>query len=341
MAGRAPPAPLARACNSLAPSKALRPAVPDVTDHEALPPASRPIPISRATDALCDLRDASHRKSSTDVVLINVSTHAQISIREGAGFPALPPSVSRPMLQSQARDKPCDSEDKDRLESSTHLVSEKEPSQSQDPIRRGTNLKTLTDLHITLRKAWEGSRQHLEFGTTITKAMNSNALQITSCLCLGLGSLSRKRDTHESSARHMSQLIAFETSIEMLKQKHTISQVFFQDPSFNPVDRVFLESRGYTILESPASNTHVNEQTYLFMPFVPFNVALATLRKCFPTLVLGQRFDEFAQAKSIGRLLETYTVLQRFVDLREKVSVPCYASEGRMYQRMTLYYPLP
>ena len=139
----------------------------------------------------------------------------------------------------------------------------------------------------------------------------------------------------------MSQLIAFETSIEMLKQQHTISQVYFQGSSFNPVDRAFLESRGYTILESPASNTYLNEQTYLFMPFIPYDVALATLRKCFPTLVLGHRFANWAQTKSFGRLFETYTVIQRFVDLREKISVPCYASEGRIYQRMTLYYPLP
>ena len=247
----------------------------------------------------------------------------------------LSPSSSQSLLKTQAGNMPCDPGDANRLESSTHLILSKYGFSLQKKVRSGTNLKTLTDLQITLKQAWEGSPLQLEFGDAVTKAMEQKSLQITSCLCLGLGSLSNRCDTHEYSAKIMNQLIAFETSIGILRQQHTILHVYFQDPVFNAVDRTFLESRGYSILESPASNTVLNEETYLFMAYVPFDVALSTLRECFPKLVLSYSIDWWAQ-NSFRRYTETYTVLQKFVELRQEIAVPYCVPED---DRLTLYYP--
>lgn len=326
-------APLAETCNCSVRSKASQ-------YHEefpALPPAPWSIPIRPAMKKPCDPKGASRRQSSTDVVLINKSPQAQQPTRKGTEFPASPPSASLPKLKSQGGNAPCGPEDAGRLEDSTEIVLENVLLLSPRPIRKGADLKSVVDLHSTLKTAWEASPQHFKFCAAVTKAMKKS-LRITSCLCLGLGSLCSELgrfETHNLSAIHMNQLIAFETSISMLRQQHEISHVYFQDPVFNPVDRAFLESRGYTMLESPASNTVLNEETYLFMPYVPFGVALATLRECFPILVLSYRIEWWFE-NCFKRYTETHTVLKRFVNLREKIAAPYCVPED---DPLTLYYP--
>ena len=332
MVGQARTGPLARTCSPPVRSEASQ-------YHEefpALPPAPRPIPTRRVMKTPFKPKDASHRETSTGTVSINAFPHNQQPSRKRVEFPALPSSTSQPILEYQGENTPCGSEDASILKDSTDIVLEKAPLEPKQ-IRKGANLKSMVDLHVTLKEAWEASPQHLEFSAAITKAMHK-PLRITSCMCLGLGSLCGELGPLEPpnlAANPMKQLITFETSISMLRQQHNISHVYFQDPVFNAVDRAFLESRGYTILESPASNTVLNEETYLFMPYVHVNVALATLREYFPMLVLSYRIEWWIQ-NCMGRFAETYNVLQRFVNLREEIDVPYCVPED---DRFTLYYP--
>lgn len=69
--------------------------------------------------------------------------------------------------------------------------------------------------------------------------------------------------------------------------KHTISDIYFQDPAFNALDRAFLSSRGYMILHTPESETHVTENTLVFTPGTEWAVCLSSINiPCPPVLYI-------------------------------------------------------
>lgn len=58
--------------------------------------------------------------------------------------------------------------------------------------------------------------------------------------------------------------------------------IYFQDPAFNAIDITFLESKGYVVLQSPESETHLNEQTFLYTPYAVWGVTLASINRVKP-----------------------------------------------------------
>jgi hypothetical protein len=64
--------------------------------------------------------------------------------------------------------------------------------------------------------------------------------------------------------------------------KHAIDNIYFQDPVFNALDRAFLLSRGYKILHTPESETHLTENTFVFTPGTEWNVCLSPINTPSP-----------------------------------------------------------
>lgn len=91
----------------------------------------------------------------------------------------------------------------------------------------------------------------------------------------------------------MAKLVAFESIIELLRQKHPLHpwRIYLQDPCFNDLDRGFLASLGYGVLVSPASNDYLTEQTFLFAPGNCWDVVFASLKKNFPALLVAEPLE--------------------------------------------------
>lgn len=146
---------------------------------------------------------------------------------------------------------------------------------------------TLGLRHQAHDKAWKSSSSYSRSRSTIHKLLQHPSLRITNAIFLGLGSLS-SQPTSAACERSMAKLVAFESIIRLLREEHPLHpwRIYLQDPCFNDLDRAFLASLGYGVLESPASNEYLTEQTFLFAPGNCWDVVFASLKKTFPALLI-------------------------------------------------------
>ncbi|KAG7001315.1 hypothetical protein G7Y79_00032g066680 [Physcia stellaris] len=157
----------------------------------------------------------------------------------------------------------------------------------QQSAIQGLTSTTLSLRHQALDKAWKSSSSYSRSRSTIQKLLQHQSLRITNAIFLGLGSLS-SQPTPAACERSMAKLVAFESIIRLLREKHPLHpwRIYLQDPCFNDLDREFLASLGYGVLESPASNDYLTEQTFLFAPGNCWDVVFASLKKKFPALLI-------------------------------------------------------
>ena len=123
------------------------------------------------------------------------------------------------------------------------------------------------------------------------------AFPITNYICLGLGTMAGifrdSNPTNVSNAEKfdltpIAQLVAFEFWIQTLKKhNHHIEHVYFQDPQFNVVDKAFLSSLGYEVIDSPASKDFITAETFLYTPYANLDAVYHTIKGSFPALYIG------------------------------------------------------
>ena len=162
----------------------------------------------------------------------------------------------------------------------------------QQPPIEGVTSTTLSLRHQAYDKAWKSSSTYSRSRSTIQKLLQHPSLRITNAIFLGLGSLS-SQPTSAACEHSMAKLVAFESIIRLLREKHPLHpwRIYLQDPCFNDLDRAFLASLGYGILESPASNEYITEQTFLFAPGNCWDVVFASLTKKSPALLITQPLE--------------------------------------------------
>ena len=120
-----------------------------------------------------------------------------------------------------------------------------------------------------------------------------HGIKLTKCICLGLGNfniVSGKKDASYSGSQpktSLHQLAVLIIMLQILVEGHSIQEVYFQDPTFTKVEKRFLQSLGYTVLEDPAAFEEMSTSTFLFAPFIPYNVASSALAVSFPALYMG------------------------------------------------------
>lgn len=114
-----------------------------------------------------------------------------------------------------------------------------------------------------------------------------HGVPITQCICLGLGNFDK--DDRRSIRRHTSlhQLAVLTILLQILGDRHTIQETYFQDPVFTEIEKAFLRSLGYTVLEDPAACVQMSATTFLFAPFLCYDVAASALMVAFPALYIG------------------------------------------------------
>ena len=155
--------------------------------------------------------------------------------------------------------------------------------------------------HQLYTDEWRSSSDYFACHELLTNTvLNQSNIQITQCMCLFLHTLSGqsmllREGAEKTYVRGMSQLVAFEGWVELLSMchnlrshlcisqedshsrspetKHNITKIFFQDPLLNSHDKQFLSSRGYIVLDTPQSDLHMSETTFLFAHNGPWEVS--------------------------------------------------------------------
>ena len=94
------------------------------------------------------------------------------------------------------------------------------PDWTARPPRWGESLDKLRNKHKNLTKRWRVSAEHRELVVFLKSILDDGSVHITTCLCLCLGTLSGPSWTsrYDSSSAAMSQLVAFESMVEILRR---------------------------------------------------------------------------------------------------------------------------
>lgn len=204
---------------------------------------------------------------------------------------------------------------------STSYTGKLTPWADPQPILPGMTIQKLQEQHHKSTQKWENSEPWRISAAALRDVLKENAnLKITSCVALGLGSFSGglERSWGPLADAPMMQLVAFASWIKIFREHFQSSpKVYFQDPEFNGLDREFLTSLGYAVIDSPASNDILNEESFLFAPRCIFDVLWASLDHVFPALCLGV---------DIGKLYHlecpaTQRLLDGFLNQRESVNM--------------------
>lgn len=80
--------------------------------------------------------------------------------------------------------------------------------------------------------------------------------------------------------------------IRPLEEKHHIQNIYFQEPTFNSLDKAFLQSRSFKIIDSPECIQHMTEKTFLFTPCCDKDIVTACLYETFPAMLLGRMITD-------------------------------------------------
>lgn len=119
---------------------------------------------------------------------------------------------------------------------------------------------------------------------------HEHKVNITQCICLALGSFGTRRHVKKSFGEFtdpLHQLAVLTVLLQVLRTKHEIPNIYFQDPVFQPVEVQFLESFGYIVLEDPDAFDKTSASTFLFAPHCPYDVGFMALKSSFPALYIG------------------------------------------------------
>ena len=190
-------------------------------------------------------------------------------------------------------------------------------------------VQDLAKNHRTLRNVWKHSSYYERSRRAFTEAVQESPSKVTKCVCLGLGSLSRMHPVDRTQS--MAQLVALEFFLDILRRHdHEIplSLIYFQDPAFNDIDRTYLSSLGYNVINSPASEDVVTEDTFLFAPFNSWDVVFATLNHAFPAFMVGNSLKLYQPcpfAKVQGVLPDLKNLRDTFYAQRKVVRLPITA----------------
>ena len=119
---------------------------------------------------------------------------------------------------------------------------------------------------------------------------HEHKVNITQCICLALGNFGARRKKSKDCVEFtdsLHQLAVLTVLLQVLKTKNNISNVYFQDPKFQPVEVQFLQALGYIVLENPDAFEKMTASTFLFAPYCPYDVAFGALKSSFPVLYVG------------------------------------------------------
>ncbi|MCJ1248075.1 hypothetical protein MMC30_005290 [Trapelia coarctata] len=196
----------------------------------------------------------------------------------------------------------------------------------------GLTPEKLEEHSAEVAKKWKATAmyEHLERFFE-QKILNEQNLRITSCVCIGLGSFSTEFGRPD---RCLTQLAALESMLELLGRKHTIEQVFVQDPRFNELDKGLISSKCFTLLEAPAAEACAGPNTFVFAPFVPWQAIAKILKAPIPLMICNSLVHYFdiwpREDRHSGEPLEK-ELFMLFLCKRALYQLPEYTGEQEAF----------
>lgn len=85
------------------------------------------------------------------------------------------------------------------------------------------------------------------------------------------------------------QLVAFENWVGILRQHFDIPNIYFQDPTFNSLDRAFLTSLGFEVIESSQRNNVLIRESFLYIANASRDVQYVSLKIDLPAILVGKK----------------------------------------------------
>ena len=165
----------------------------------------------------------------------------------------------------------------------THIVKGAPPAQSSDAIL--SSLKSLsldavlTPAEVSVQQSrytsfWADSLCCRNLANTLSNDVPLDSLEMSQCICLGLGSVVNGRH----SPRHQLAALTWLHSFLRSHHSHLSEKIIFQDPAFTPSDVQYLESLGHCVVDTPAAFDLVTKSTLLFAPHLERGIYAAALR---------------------------------------------------------------
>ena len=199
---------------------------------------------------------------------------------------------------------------------------------------------TIQDVNISFKryfKIWINSSCLKKLQDGIKDNILASDIEITSCVCLGLGSLTGGK-LPETSFFELATLV---TVLEALNEKHNISTVYVQDPVFNLLDEEFLCSLGYLVVPNPVGFTKIDQNTFLFAPHLEWPVYSNALQNTFPRLCIGNDIREYLDSPLKAASTEAKGVFQTFVEMHQSIAMPdfdrsSWCQSTKIYWRRTM-----
>ena len=203
-------------------------------------------------------------------------------------------------------------------------------------------------LYHNLKRSGISSKLYHTFNDTLSLLP---AIEITNCVCLGLGSftgaegqrLSAEDVADRENSLHQLVILTMILGPDHLGAKNNVRKSWFQDPGISQTDEVFLNGLGFTALQFPAALEKITPTTFVFAPRVPYYLTVGVFTACHPALYIGNRLDYLVQQLSVTvekhsldpLPLMVLEALRRFKDASRLVPLPALEDSPFSWTRVT------
>ncbi|EAL91720.1 SRR1 family protein [Aspergillus fumigatus Af293] len=258
------------------------------------------------------------------------------------------PRKSDSRIQQQKRLQVTDAEGWTHVTTNKNVRRALRPNQSADGGQSTTPLLmpaeapsqlTLGDLHTQFngyRERWEGSETWRVMADTLRRRFEGtssisdpvpHATELENIVCIGLGSPSGFLRGGWVDRRSVSlyQLAALVGVMELINKYCPSITAYAQDPVFNQLDRLLLNSLGITVLEHPEGFAKVSSRSFLYCPGAE-RTHLEQLFAADPPLLFGGPLEGVESE-----------VVDRYLGTRESVRVPTFEINEHAFWNMRLY----
>ncbi|KAH8594136.1 hypothetical protein B0O99DRAFT_189157 [Bisporella sp. PMI_857] len=133
-------------------------------------------------------------------------------------------------------------------------------------------------------KMWQDDSASIKLGTVLPSA------DIKNIVCLGLGSLQNAR--REGRRDTWYQLCALRSILELYEGKDKKLEVILQDPVFSDLDKQFLTSLGYTVVDDPAAFQHVTGDSLVYAIHCYNDVFKQIVKFAKPAMMIRNKLDD-------------------------------------------------
>lgn len=135
----------------------------------------------------------------------------------------------------------------------------------------------------------------------------------------------------------MSQLVVFESMVDLLRTKYKIGDILLEDPAFNALDIEFLRGRGFRVLETPQhAFEYAPPTTFASLPQAVIPVIQRTVQVFKPSLLLTNNLQNFLQSPDL-RFRHMRPVPMPFLAQRVERALP-HSEVGHWWGNNAIYY---